>query len=100
MHAVLNVAYRDIHRAYAVVMITYLLELCHFFRACPIYSQSRLSLTHFRTLFLNSGVLSRHSDAASTFAGDSSLGLDSIETTERRMVSGVWTGDQRSAADS
>jgi hypothetical protein len=49
---------------------------------------------------LNSGVLSRHNDAASTFAGDSSFGLESIDITERRMVSGVWTGDQRSEADS
>jgi hypothetical protein len=38
---------------------------------------------------LNSGVLSRHRLAASTFAGDSSFGLDSMEMTERRMVSGV-----------
>jgi hypothetical protein len=53
------------------------------------HSNSRLSLTHFRTLFLNSGVLSRHKLAASTFAGDSSFGLDSMEMTERRMVSGV-----------
>lgn len=65
-----------------------------------LYSNSRLSRTHFLTRFLNSGVFSRHSAAASTFAGDSSFGLESIEMTERRMVSGVWTGDQRSAADS
>jgi hypothetical protein len=53
------------------------------------HSNSKLSRTHFRTRFLNSGVLSRHSDAASTFAGDSSFGLESIEMTDRRMVSGV-----------
>jgi len=64
------------------------------------YSNSKLSRTHFLTRFLNSAVFSRHSAAASTFAGDSSLGLLSIEMTERRMVSGVCTGDQRSAADS
>lgn len=64
------------------------------------YSNSKLSRTHFLTRFLNSGVFSRHKAAASTFAGDSSFGLDSIEMTERRIVSGVWTGDQRSAADS
>ena len=66
----------------------------------PFYSNSKLSRTHFLTRFLNSGVFSRHSAAASTFAGDSSFGLDSMEITERRIVSGVWTGDQRSAADS
>jgi hypothetical protein len=49
---------------------------------------------------LNSGGLSRHSAAASTLAGDSSFGLDSIEMTDSRIVSGVCTGDQRSAADS
>jgi hypothetical protein len=65
-----------------------------------LYSSSKLSLTHFLTLFLNSGVLSRHSAAASTFAGDSSFGLDSMLMTERRIVSGVCTGDQRSDADS
>jgi hypothetical protein len=92
MHAVPNVTYPNIHRAYAVIMITY--------SHPPVYSNSKLSLTHFRTRFLNSGVFSRHRLAASTFAGDSSLGLESIDMTERRMVSGVWTGDQRSAADS
>lgn len=34
------------------------------------------------------------------FAGLSSLGELSIEMTERRIVSGVWTGFHRSAADS
>jgi hypothetical protein len=64
------------------------------------YSNSRLSRTHFRTRFLNSGRLSRHMDAASTLAGESKFGLESMDMTERRMVSGVCTGDQRSAADS
>lgn len=36
--------------------------------------------------------------AASTFAGDSKLGSASMEITEMRMVSTVWTGSQRSAA--
>lgn len=67
---------------------------------CSRYSNSKLSLTHFLTRFLNSGVLSRHNDAASTFAGDSSFGLESMDITESRMVSGVCTGDQRSEADS
>jgi hypothetical protein len=66
----------------------------------PTHSNSKLSRTHFRTCFLNSGIFSRHNLAASGFAGDSSFGLESIEMTERRMVSGVWTGDHRSAADS
>jgi len=45
-------------------------------------------------------MFSLHSAAASTFAGDSSFGELSMEITDRRMVSGVCTGDQRSAADS
>lgn len=61
---------------------------------------SRLSRTHFLTLFLNSFGSSRHNRPASTLAGLSSLGDESMEMTERRMVSGVWTGDQRSEADS
>lgn len=64
------------------------------------YSSPRLSRTHLRTRFLNSLGSSRHRRAASTFAGLSSFGLDSMEITERRIVSGVCTGDQRSAADS
>ena len=38
--------------------------------------------------------------AESTLADDSSLGLDNIEITETKMDSTVWTGNQRSAADS
>jgi hypothetical protein len=72
----------------------------HLTRTRPRHTKSRLSLTHLRTLFLNSGGFSRHSLAASTFAGDSSFGLDSIEITERRILSGDRTGDQRSEADS
>lgn len=65
-----------------------------------IYSSPKLSLTHFLTLFLNSFGSSLHSLAASTLAGLSSFGLDSIEITDRRIVSGVCTGLQRSDADS
>jgi len=61
---------------------------------------SKLSLTHFRTFFLNAAGSSRHCFAASKLAGLSSLGELSIEMTEMRMVSGVCTGSQRSAADS
>lgn len=66
----------------------------------PPYSNSKLSLTHFLTCFLNSAVFSLHSLAASGFAGLSSFGLLSIEMTDSKIVSGVCTGDQRSAADS
>lgn len=65
-----------------------------------IYSSPWLSRTQRRTRFLNSAGSSRHSRAASTLAGLSSFGLESMEMTDSRMVSGVWTGDQRSAADS
>ena len=54
-----------------------------------LHHPSRLSRTHFRTRFLNSAVFSLHKVAASIFAGDSSLGLESMDITERRMVSGV-----------
>lgn len=65
-----------------------------------VYSSPRLALTFALHLFLNSLVSSRHNLAASTLAGLSSLGLLSILMTLSRIVSGVWTGDQRSAADS
>jgi hypothetical protein len=61
---------------------------------------SKLSLTHFLTFFLNPAGSSLHCLAASTFAALSSFGLESMLITERRMVAGVWTGDQRSEADS
>lgn len=32
------------------------------------------------------------------FAGDSSFGLESIDITDNKIVSTVWTGDQRSLA--
>ena len=38
--------------------------------------------------------------AASIFAGESVLGLASMETTESRIDSTVWMGNQRSLADS
>lgn len=64
------------------------------------YSSPKLSLTHLLALRLNSLGSSLHNLAASTFAGLSSFGLDSMEITDSRIVSGVCTGDQRSAVDS
>lgn len=57
-------------------------------------------LTHLATLFLNPSLSSRHSFAASTLAGLSSLGLLSIEMIESMIVSTVCTGDHRSLAHS
>lgn len=65
-----------------------------------IHSSPTLSLTHLRTLFLNSFVSSLHNLAASMFAGLSSLGELSMDMTDRSIVSGVWTGLHRSLADS
>ena len=65
-----------------------------------VQSSPKLSLTHLLTLLLNSFGSSLHIRPASTFAALSSFGLLSMLMTLRRMVSGVWTGDQRSAADS
>ena len=64
------------------------------------HSSPRLSLTHFLHRLLNSFGSSRHSLAASTFAGLSSLGELSMLITDNRIVSGLWTGDHRSEADS
>ena len=64
------------------------------------YSSPRLALTFALHLFLNSLVSSLHSLAASTFAGLSSFGLLSMLITLKSIVSGVWTGDHRSLADS
>lgn len=64
------------------------------------YSSPRLSRTHFLTRFLNAWGSSRHILAASTLAGLSSFGLLNMLITLRRIVSGVWTGDHRSDADS
>lgn len=50
------------------------------------------------TFFLKPSLSSRHCFAASTLAGDSSLGDDSMEMMEIMMVSTVCTGDQRSDA--
>lgn len=64
-------------------------------------SQSpKLALTSLPTLLLNPRSSSLHILAASTLAGDSSLGLDNIEMTLSKIVSGVCTGDHRSEADS
>ena len=65
-----------------------------------VHISSRLSLTCFLHLFLNSAGWSRHIRAASTFAGLSSFGLESMLMTEIKIVSGVCTGDHRSEADS
>jgi len=59
---------------------------------------SKLSLTHFLTLFLKTCGSSLHCFAASTFAGLSSLGLLSIDITLISIVSGVCTGNHLSAA--
>lgn len=64
------------------------------------YSSPKLALTLALHLFLNSFRSSLHILAASTFAGLSSLGLLNMLITLSSIVSGVWTGDQRSAADS
>jgi hypothetical protein len=59
-----------------------------------------LSLTHLLVRRLNSFGSPLNWMAASTLAGLSSLGLLSMLMTERRMVDGVCTGDQRSDAAS
>ena len=64
------------------------------------YSSPRLALTLALHFFLNSFGSSLHILAASTFAGLSSFGLLSILMTLNNIVSGVWTGDHRSEADS
>ena len=74
--------------------------ICERFITLLVYSSPKLALTFARHLFLNSFVSSLHNRAASTFAGLSSLGLLSILITLSSMVSGVWTGDHRSEADS
>lgn len=51
------------------------------------YNISCERLTTRATRFLNSGRSDRHSRAASTFAGDSSLGLLSIEMTDSTIDS-------------
>lgn len=66
----------------------------------PSPPPSKLSLTHRRHLLLNPFKSVLNNLAASTFAGLSSLGLLSMLMTLSRIVSGVWTGDQRSEADS
>lgn len=63
------------------------------------YEQSSwLFRTQRATFRLNSGYDSRHSLAASTLAGDSSFGSASIDITDIKIVSTVWTGSQRSDA--
>jgi hypothetical protein len=65
-----------------------------------LYSQafSMLSLTHLRTLLLNSFLSSRQSLPASILAALSSFGLPSILRTDRMIVFGDRTGDHRSLA--
>lgn len=50
------------------------------------------------TRFRKASGFSLHSFAASIFAGDSSLGVESMEMTETIMDSTVCTGSQRSDA--
>lgn len=56
--------------------------------------------TDLRAISLNLARSSRYILAASTLAGLSSLGSASMETTEMRIFSIDWTGDQRSDEDS
>lgn len=64
-----------------------------------LYSiSSWLRRTHRATFRLNSAKFSRHSLAASTFAGLWSFGSASIEITEIIMVSTVWIGSHLSHA--
>nr|GMD02004.1 Os01g0839801 [Ipomoea batatas] len=65
-----------------------------------VYSISCDRLTQRLTFFLNPSRFSRHSFSASTFAGDSSLGLESIDMMLKTILSTLWTGDQRSLASS
>lgn len=55
-------------------------------------------LTSALTFSSKSGLRSRHMRAASTLAGDSSLGSASILMTLMRIFSTLWMGDQRSEA--
>lgn len=64
------------------------------------YSSPKLALTLALHRLRNSFGSSLHILAASTFAGLSSFGLLSILITLNSIVSGVWTGDHRSEADS
>ena len=64
----------------------------------PFHHNPRLLLTSARTLFSNSGRLSLHIRAASTFAGLSSFGSAIILMTEIRIFSTLWIGLQRSEA--
>merc|ERR1711899_139107 len=73
------------------IMVVVLVNFNHSSSSCDF-------LTHLATLRLNSGKFSRHSLAASTFAGDSSLGSANIEMTETKMVSTVCTGSHLSLA--
>jgi hypothetical protein len=66
----------------------------------PHHSPSTLSLTIFLHFLRKPFGSSRHSFAASTFAGLSSLGLLNMLMTDSRIVSGVCTGDHLSDADS
>lgn len=63
---------------------------------CP-YKPSDL-LTRVLTFSSNSSLFSRHMRAASTFAGDSSLGSASMLMTLINIFSTLWMGDQRSEA--
>nr|GMD52877.1 Os01g0839801 [Ipomoea batatas] len=57
-------------------------------------------LTHRLTFFLNTSLFSLHSFSASTLAGDSSLGPESMDMILKTILSTLWTGDQRSLASS
>lgn len=65
---------------------------------CPHQSISCDRRTILETFFLYSSRASRHIFAASTFAGDSSLGDESMLMMDRTIDSIECTGDHRSAA--
>ena len=60
------------------------------------YSSSVVLRASLRTLLLKALRSERHSFAASIFAGDSSLGSESMEMTEITIDSTVWIGSHRS----
>ena len=80
--------------------IPWVLKYCQEEAAAMDHNISWDRLTQRLTFLLNSSLVSLHSFAASTFAGDSSLGLESIDMILKTILSTVWTGIQRSLASS
>lgn len=65
-----------------------------------VYGSPKVLRTILCAILLNSSLFSLHIFDASTFAGDSSLGSASIETTDNKIFSTLCTGDHRSELDS